>query len=73
MFKNHAIQMRVVKTAVSDAAEPQNLKLEVPTEEIIHISRSVIKNSAIAVAAVIGAAALAHTLSEVIIQNTTPN
>jgi hypothetical protein len=73
MFKNYAIQTRMVKTNVSDSAEPQSMKIEVPTEEIIHISRSVIKNTAIAVVAVIGAAALAHTLSEVVIQNTTPH
>lgn len=74
MFKNRAIQMKLVKTdAGSDLADITDMpKLELPSKETVeHVSKEVIKNSALAVIAVIAAAAVARTASEIIIHHAT--
>ena len=74
MFKNRAIQMKLVKTTegtpLMDATELP--KFELPSkEDVIDVSESVIQNSALAVISVIGAAALARTISEIVIHHAT--
>lgn len=74
MFKNRAIQMKLVKTDDNtDMVEiPDMPKLELPSkEDVKDVSREIIKNSALAVIAIIGAAAVARTASEVAIDHWT--
>lgn len=74
MFKNRAVQMRFVKTNDGDdlIEIPDIPKLELPSKETVkHVSKDVIKNSAIAVIAVIVTAAVARTASEIVIHHAT--
>lgn len=76
MFKNRALQVKMVKTAATSdnqTSEPMTFVIPEQTAEIIVRShKEIMKNTVLGVAALIAAAAVAHTLSEVVINNTKP-
>lgn len=73
MFRNRAIQMKLVKTDDSTVMEmPEIPKIEMPSkEDVVYVTNEVVKTSSIAVISVIGAAALARTISEIVIHHAT--
>lgn len=68
-FRNHSIQMKVVKD--TDIPEPAQPHLPVPKEEILDLYDEVLKRTAVAVIAVVGAIAVARTGSDIIVHHAT--
>lgn len=68
-MKNHSIQLKYVKD--NAIAETEAEKPHIPKEEILDLYDGLLKRSAIAVIAVVGAIAVAKTGSEVIIHHAT--
>lgn len=73
MFSNYRVESRIVKKSDTSATSlPELPKFELPSKETVeHVSREMIKNAAIAVIAVIGAAALAKTASDIVVHHAT--
>lgn len=73
MFKNHAVQMKLVKATEGDLVEIPDLpKFELPSKEDVEdVTFEIIKNSALAAIGVIVVGALARTLSEIAIDRWT--
>ncbi len=83
MFKNRAFQVKLVKT---DDSAPETMSMpdikinpeinlapnfDISKEDVEEITGGLIKKTALAVIAVIGVAALAHTSSEIVIHHAT--
>lgn len=76
MFKNRALQLKMVKTTDSTPNEPFELKIVVPEETastMVWAHREITKNSVIAAVSLLGAAAVAYTLSQIAIDKATSN
>ena len=74
VFRNRAIQIKLAKTAEGEGLDIDDVmpKLDLPSKETVNeVALEITKNTAIAVIAVIGAAALARTVSEVVIHHAT--
>lgn len=71
MFKNHAVQMKIVKMNQDngDLVEiPELPKLELPAkEDVIDVAQQVVVTSAVAVVGVIVVSNICRTLSEIAI------
>ena len=73
MFRNHAIQLKMVKTNAADAPAP-DLKIVIPEETaqtIVRVHKEITKNTVLGTAAVIAATAVAYTLSQIVIDKAT--
>lgn len=74
MFRNRAIQLKLVKTNETDVAANPDLKIVIPEETaqtVVRIHKEVTKNTVIGAAAVIAASAVAYTLSQIAIDKAT--
>jgi hypothetical protein len=70
-FKNHSFQVKLVKDTAAPA-EPETPHLpSIPKEEILDLYDEVLKRTAVAVVAVIGAIAVARTGSDIIVHHAT--
>ncbi len=74
MFKNRALQLKMVKTTDSDTTANPDLKIVIPQETadtIVRVHKEITKNTVIGTAAVIVASAVAYTLSQIAIDKAT--
>ena len=74
MFKNRALQLKMVKTTDSDTTANPDLKIVIPQETadtIVRVHKEITKNTVVGTAAVIVASAVAYTLSQIAIDKAT--
>lgn len=69
-MKNHSFQVKLVKDAET-AAETAPKTPHIPKDEIIDLYDEVLKRTAVAVIAVVGAIAVARTGSDIIVHHAT--
>lgn len=70
-FKNHSFQVKLVKDADTAAETEAPAMPHIPKDEIIDLYDEVLKRTAVAVIAVVGAIAVARTGSDIIVHHAT--
>lgn len=70
-MKNSHFQVKLVKDADAPAETAEPIAPHIPKEEIIDLYDEVLKRTAVAVIAVIGAIAVARTGSDIIVHHAT--
>ena len=73
MFKNRAVQMKLVKTDDADETVPVLPAIEITKQDVIDVTNHVIETSAKAVIAVVAVVTIAKTSSAIAIHHGTKN